>query len=150
MTRLPDVVGAALIVLVGWALARLLSAVARRLLGRALNRLSGSRLLRGEDRLGLRRSLPMLVGAFLFWTVMAIAVVAAADTLGLAVIGELMATLARLLPRVLAGVLVVFMGVVLAELAHNGVANAAGTDTRLPAADRAPMRAVETWRLSSR
>jgi small-conductance mechanosensitive channel len=68
----------------------------------------------------------MLVGAFLFWTVMAIAVVAAADMLGLALIGELAATLARLLPRVLAGVLVVFMGVVFAELAHNGVANAAG------------------------
>jgi small-conductance mechanosensitive channel len=141
VTRLPDVVGAALIVLLGWALGRLLSAVARRLLARTLKRLSGSPLLRGEGRLGLRRTLPMLVGAFLFWTVMAIAVVAAADTLGLALIGELMATLARLLPRVLAGILVFFVGVFFAELAHNGVANAA-TATGVPYAG-ALARAVQ-------
>jgi small-conductance mechanosensitive channel len=125
VTRLPDVIGAVLIVVVGWAVGRLLSAVARRLLARTVDRLSGGALLRGEDRLGLRRSLPALVGGFIFWTVMAIAVVAAADTLGLALIGELTATLARLLPQVLAGVLVVFVGVVFAELAHGAVANAA-------------------------
>jgi len=124
--RLPDVLGAALIILVGWAAGRLLSAVLRRLLDRSLERLGGSRLLGGEDRLGLRRSLPKLVGAFTFWTVMAIAVVAAADTLGMGLVGELLANLARLLPQVLAGVLVVFGGVIFAELAYNGVANAAG------------------------
>ena len=57
---------------------------------------------------------------------MAIAVVAAADTLGMGLVGELLANLARLLPQVLAGVLVVFGGVVFAEVAYNGVANAAG------------------------
>jgi small-conductance mechanosensitive channel len=125
-SRLPDVVGAGLIILVGWAAGRLLSAVLRRLLARGLDRLQSSRLLGGEDRLGWRRSLPSLIGGLTFWTVMAVAVVAAADTLGLGLVGELLATLARLLPQVLAGVLVVFVGVVFAELAHNGVANAAG------------------------
>jgi len=126
VARLPDVVGAALIILVGWAVGRLLGAVLRRLLARGLDRLQGSRLLGSEDRLGWRRVLPSLSGGLAFWTVMAVAVVAAADTLGLDLVGELLATLARLLPQVLAGVLVVFVGVVFAELAHNGVANAAG------------------------
>jgi len=126
VARLPDVVGAVVIILAGWALGRLLSAVLRRLLARGLDRLQGSRLLGGEDRLGWRRALPRLIGGLTFWTVMAVAVVAAADTLGLGLVGELLATLARLLPQVLAGVLVVFVGVVFAELAHNGVANAAG------------------------
>jgi small-conductance mechanosensitive channel len=123
---LPDVVGAVLIVLAGWAVGRLLSAVLRRLLARAVDRLQGSRLLGGEDRLGWRRALPGLIGGLTFWTVMAVAVVAAADTLGLVLVGELLANLARLLPQVLAGVLVVFVGVVFAELAQGAVANAAG------------------------
>ncbi len=123
---LPDVVGAALIVLVGWAVGRLLSLVLRRLLARTVDRLQGTRLLGGEDRLGWRRALPGLIGGLTFWTVMAVAVVAAADTLGLVLVGELLANLARLLPQVLAGVLVVFVGVVFAELAQGAVANAAG------------------------
>ena len=126
VASLPDVFGAVLIVLAGWGVGRLLSAVLRRLLARAVDRLQGSRLLGGEDRLGWRRALPGLIGGLTFWTVMAVAVVAAADTLGLALVGELLASLARLLPQVLAGVLVVFVGVVLAELAQGAVANAAG------------------------
>jgi small-conductance mechanosensitive channel len=125
VTRLPDVVGAAVIVLAGWAVGRLLSMALRRLLARGLDRLRGRRLLGGEDRLGLRRSLPNLVGGLVFWTVMAIAVVAATDALGLELVGELLSTLARLLPQVLAGVLVVFVGFVFAELAHGAVVNAA-------------------------
>jgi small-conductance mechanosensitive channel len=125
VSRLPELVGAALIVLVGWAVGRLLSAVLRRLLARGLDRLQGSRLLGGEDRLGWRRALPRLIGGLTFWTVMAVAVVAAADTLELGLVGELLSTLARLLPQVLAGVLVVFVGGVFAELAHGAVANAA-------------------------
>jgi len=126
VTRLPDVLGAAVIILVGWIVGRLLGAALRRVLDRSLQRLGASRLLGGEDRLGLRRALPRLIGTFTFWTVMAIAVVAAADTLGMGLVGELLANLARLLPQVLAGVLVVFGGVLFAELAYNGVANAAG------------------------
>ena len=56
VVRLPDVVGAVLIVLVGWAVGRVLSALLRRLLARAVDRLQGSRLLAGEDRLGWRRA----------------------------------------------------------------------------------------------
>lgn len=125
VSRLPALLGAFFIVLVGWAVGRLLSAVLRRLLTRGLDRLQGSRLLSGEDRMGWRRALPNLIGGLTFWTVMAVAVVAAADTLELGLVGELLSTLARLLPQVLAGVLVVFVGVVFAELAQGGVANAA-------------------------
>jgi small-conductance mechanosensitive channel len=121
VTRLPDVVGAVLIILLGWVVGRLLSALLRRLLARAVDRLQGSRLLGGEDRLGWRGALPGLIGGLTFWTVMAVAVVAAADTLEMALVGELLANIARLLPQVLAGVLVVFVGVVFAELAQAGV-----------------------------
>jgi small-conductance mechanosensitive channel len=125
VSRLPDVVGALVILLLGWVVARLLSALLRRLLRAAVDRLQGRRLLGGEDRFGWRRVLPGLLGGLTFWTVMAVAVVAAADTLEMTLVGELLASIARLLPQVLAGVLVVFVGVAFAELAQGAVANAA-------------------------
>ncbi len=125
VTRLPDVIGALLILVLGWIMGRLLRALVRRLLGTAVDRLQGRRLLGGEDRLGWRRALPGLLGGLTFWTVMAVAVVAAADTLDLALLGELLSNIARILPQVLAGVLVVFVGVVFAELTQNAVANTA-------------------------
>jgi small-conductance mechanosensitive channel len=125
VTRLPDVIGALLILALGWIMGRLLRALVRRLLGAAVDRLQGRRLLGGEDRLGWRRALPGLLGGLTFWTVMAVAVVAAADTLDMALVGELLSNIARLLPQVLAGVLVVFVGVVFAELTQNAVASTA-------------------------
>lgn len=131
LARLPDVLGAAVLLLAGWLLARLARAVLVRLLRGTLERLERRRLLGGEDRLGLRRSLPRLVGGFVFWAVMAVFTVAAADTLGLAVMGELLATLARQLPRVLVGLLVVFAGVALGGLVHDAVIGATAR-ARLP------------------
>jgi small-conductance mechanosensitive channel len=131
LARLPDVVGAVVLLLAGWLLARLARAVLVRLLRGGLERLVRRRLLGGEDRLGLRRSVPQLVGGFAFWAVMSVFAVAAADTLGLAVMGELMATLARQLPRVLLGLLVVFAGVALAGLVHDAVVGATAR-TQLP------------------
>jgi small-conductance mechanosensitive channel len=122
--RLPDVLGAALLLLAGWLLARTTRAVLVRMLGGALERLERRRLLGGEDPLGLRRSLPRLVGGFAFLVVMAVFTVAAADTLGLAVMGELLATLARQLPRVLVGLLVVFAGIAFGGLVHDAVLGA--------------------------
>jgi hypothetical protein len=122
--RLPDMVGAALLLLVGWLLARLSRAVLRRMLQGTLERLEKKRLLGADDRLGLRRSMPRVVGGLGFLVVMAVFTVAAADTLGLAVMGELLATLARQLPRVLVGLLVVFAGVALGGLVHDAVLGA--------------------------
>lgn len=124
--RLPDILGAAILLLVGWLLARLGRAALSRLLRGGLERLERRRMLGAEDRFGLRRSMPRLVGGFAFWAVMAVFTVAAADTLGLAVMGELLATLARQLPRVLVGLLVVFAGVALGGLVHDAVLGAAG------------------------
>jgi small-conductance mechanosensitive channel len=131
LTRLPDVLGAAILLLVGWLLARLSRAVVRRLLGRGLDRLRGWPFFRGEDRFGLRRSLPELAAALVFWAVVVVFAVAAVDTLGLSGVGDLLATLARYLPQVLAGVFIVFAGAAVAGLIHDAVSNAA-TAARVP------------------
>jgi hypothetical protein len=62
---------------------------------------------------------------------MAVFTVAAADTLGLGAMGELLSSLAHQLPRVLAGVLIVAAGVAAGRLAH-GVVAAAATRAGLP------------------
>jgi small-conductance mechanosensitive channel len=131
LVRLPDVLGAATLLLAGWLLARLSRAVVRRLLGRGLERLVGWRVFRGEDRFGLRRSLPEVAAGLAFWAVLVVFAVAAVDTLGLSGVGELLASLARYLPQVLAGVFIVFAGVAVAGLVHDAVSNAAAT-ARLP------------------
>ena len=125
LVRLPEVLGAATLLLAGWLLARLSRAVVRRLLGRGLERLRAWRLFAGEDRFGLRRSLPELVAALAFWAVVVVFAVAAVDTLGLSGVGELLASVARYLPQVLAGVFIVFAGVAVAGLVHDAVSNAA-------------------------
>lgn len=122
--RLPAVLGAATLLAAGWLLARLVRAMLRRLLAGALERLKGGRLLGGEDRLGLRRSLPGFLGGFAFWTVIAVFAVAAVDTLGLPGLGELLSSVARYIPQVLAGSLIVFLGVAVGGLVHDAVVNA--------------------------
>jgi len=123
--RLPDVLGAAVLLLAGWLIARLARALLRRLLAGGLERLERRRLLAAEDRLGLRRALPGVVGGFVFWAVMAVFTVAAADTLGLGAMGELLSSLARQLPRVLAGLLIAVAGVAVGGLTHVAVSGAA-------------------------
>lgn len=125
LARLPDALGAAALLIAGWLLARLARAVVRRLLERGLDRLGAWRPFRGEDRFGARRSLPGLVGGLAFWAVLVVFAVAAVDTLGLSGVGELLGSLARYLPQVLAGVFIVFAGVAVAGLVHEAVGNAA-------------------------
>jgi len=123
--RLPDVLGAAVLLVAGYVLARLLRALVRKLLAGLLDRLQRGPLLAGDDRLGIRRSLPGVVGAFVFWAVMVVFTVAAADTLGLGAMGELLSSLARQLPRVLAGLLIAATGVALGSLTYGAVSAAA-------------------------
>jgi len=123
--RLPDVLGAAVLLLAGYLIARLLRAMITRLIAGIFDRLQRRPFLAGDDRLGIRRSLPGVVGAFVFWSVMVVFTVAAADTLGLGAMGELLSSLARQLPRVLAGLLIAALGVALGSLTYGAVATAA-------------------------
>ncbi len=122
--RLPAILGAAALLLVGWLLARVVRAVLLRLLTRALERLGQRRLLAADDRLGLRRSLPPIAAGVAFWGILVVFGVAAVDTLGLSVLGELLGSLARYLPQVLAAVLIAFVGFAVASLVHDVVASA--------------------------
>ena len=125
LARLPDLVGAATLLLAGWLIARLSRALVRRFVERGLERLRHWRVFRGEDQFGLRRSLPGVVAGLAFWGVTLVFALAAADTLGFEGVRQLLAGAARYLPQVLAGVFILFAGVAVAGLVHDAVGNAA-------------------------
>ncbi len=111
---LPSVVGAVLLLLAGWVLAKFLRAVT----GRALALLDGvlRRLLGVEaaERVRLARSAGLL-GAIVFWGVLLFFVAAATNTLGLETFTQWLARLLDHLPTVIVGLLIVVAGYLLSR-----------------------------------
>lgn len=113
---------------VGLLLAFLLRALAVRALnalGRAIPGFAHRTSLGGLSR---ERRLADIVGSVVFWIVLLVFVAAAADELGLALLSGAAATLRQFVPRVLAGVLILVVGLVLGNVARGAVtaANAGG------------------------
>ena len=125
MTYLPSIVGAVLLLMLGWVLARILQSVAQRTLT-----LADAALLRllGEGwaaRLRLARSSDVL-GAIVFWAVMLFFVTAATQVLGLATFTQWLARLLEYLPTLLAGLLIVIAGYLLSRFAADLILTTAG------------------------
>jgi len=76
-------------------------------------------------RLGLGKS-PSAVAAFVvFWFLLVVFIVSAADALGMPVVSELLERLAQFLPTLVGAVLILFGGLLFASLLSQVVANAA-------------------------
>lgn len=124
--HLPVVVGALLLVAVGWVVAKLFAFIGRALSERALNRLpAGEALVGALDASGARAVAPMLIGRFVFWIVLLLAVVAAVEILGLPILTELFGKLAAYAPNIVAAAALVIGGLAAARLGRGTVANAA-------------------------
>ena len=122
---LPSLIGAVVLTLVGWMLARLLRALIVRLV-RRLDWLLGSRVVEGAlRRLGVERSASEVMGGIVFWAVFLFFITAATETLGLPVIATWIGGLSYYLPRVLVGLLIVFVGLLAGNLAGDATRKAA-------------------------
>ena len=123
-------VTAVILLVVGTLLAILLRIVAVRVL-RAIERgIPGRSFRTSFAGIGREREVPELVGAILFWAVLLFFIAFAADALGLPLLSAAVATLARLVPRVLAAALIIIIGLVIGNFARGAVtaaAAAAGT-----------------------
>jgi hypothetical protein len=125
MTYLPSIVGAVLLLMLGWVLARVLQTVAQRTVSLAESGLS--RVL-GEGRaarLRLARSANVL-GAIVFWAVMLFFVTAATQVLGLATFTQWLARLLEYLPTLVAGLLIVIAGYLLSRFVADLILTTAG------------------------
>jgi len=116
MEYLPNVVGALLLLLVGWGVAKLLRYATRQLFERILHKLARSRPM--DTRVKQPQSysaVPDIASGVIYWAVLVFFVLVAAEVLQFHVISSLLGELTAYLPRLFAGLLILFVGLWLAE-----------------------------------
>lgn len=112
ITYLPSVVGAVLLLLAGWVLARLLRALTMRAALLADTLLSRAIASRTTDRMRVGRSAAVL-GAVVFWLVLVFFAAAATHLLGLQTFTDWLGRLIEYLPTFAAGLLIIAVGYIL-------------------------------------
>lgn len=124
--HLPVLVGALLLVAVGWVVAKIFAFFGRTLSERALNRLTGGQAVESAlDASGARVVAPKLIGLFMFWIVLMLFLVAAVEILGLPILTDLFGKLATYAPNIIAATALVIGGLAAARLGRGMVARAA-------------------------
>ncbi len=118
---LPNLVGAFLLLLLGWLVARVVRTIVVRLV-KGLDRFSGKIKFIGIDsnsRLG--ESSANFIGSILYWFTFLIFITSAASLLGMNMFAGWLSKLVDYLPNILSGVLIVGAGVIFSNLIYQAV-----------------------------
>jgi len=124
---LPNLLGALLILVVGWVVSR----IVRSITTRALHRLG---LDRAADRVRLTETLRLagttevpsrIAGRFLYWLLMLVFLLSAVDMLGLSAVTSTIDRLIGYLPNVFAAVVIIVVGLVIGRFARGLVSSGA-------------------------
>ncbi|MGB5539601.1 MAG: mechanosensitive ion channel domain-containing protein [Gammaproteobacteria bacterium] len=108
---LPSILGAVVLLLVGWGVARLLRYTTEKITEKTLVRLAHTRPM--DTRIKQPQSYsaaPRIASRIVFWVTMLFFILAAAEVLELEVISGLLGGITSYLPRLLAGLLILFIG----------------------------------------
>ncbi|MGD9125612.1 MAG: hypothetical protein PVG60_10980 [Desulfarculaceae bacterium] len=126
-TFLPKIIGALLILVAGWLLARLLRYATTKFL--KLVKLDVAAEATGvKDFLGkgnVQKTVSEIIGALIYWFVMIIVVVASLDALGLPIVSDMLNAVVLYIPNVVAAVVVLTLGVLLGSFLSKVVETAA-------------------------
>ncbi|UZA68648.1 mechanosensitive ion channel family protein [Pseudomonas viridiflava] len=124
---IPNLFGALVVVVLGFAVAKLLDALLSKLLAKlGLDRLvGGTGLTKIMGRAGVKVPISTLIGRIVYWFVLLIFLVSAAESLGLQRVSATLDMLALYLPKVFGAALVLLVGVLLAQLVNGLVSGAA-------------------------
>lgn len=124
---IPRLFGALIVVLLGFVVAKLLDTLLSKLLAKlGLDRLmAGAGLTKLLSRVGIQVSVSTLIGKIVYWFVLLIFLVSAAESLGLERVSATLDVFALYLPKVFAAALVLLAGVLLAQLAASLLRGAA-------------------------
>lgn len=117
LEHLPAVLGAVVLLLVGWGVAWLLRYATVHIAERTVARLARTRPL--DTRVQQPRSYsaaPTIASRIVFWVVLLFFVLAASEVLELEVVSSLLTAVTAYLPRLFAGLLILFIGLWLAEV----------------------------------
>ncbi|MEO4049284.1 mechanosensitive ion channel domain-containing protein [Pseudomonas sp. CAU 1711] len=130
---IPRFFGALVVVLLGFVVAKLLDTLLSKLLAKVgLDRLmAGTGLNKMLSRVGIQVPVSILIGKIVYWFVLLIFLVSAAESLGLDRVSATLDVLALYLPKVLGAAVVMLAGVLLAQLVSGivrGAADGVGLD----------------------
>ena len=124
---LPNLIGAVVLILVGWVVAKALKALAQRVV-QGLDKVIPGDIVQTElQRPQMSRPASNMVSALVFWIVFFLFIAAATETLGLPGLSAWLGGIAAYLPRMLAAALVAFAGLIAGRLAREGATRAATT-----------------------
>jgi hypothetical protein len=124
---IPRLFGALVVVLLGFVAAKLLDTLLSKVLAKiGLDRLmAGTGLTKLLGRAGIRVPVSTLVGKIVYWFVLLIFLVSAAESLGLERVSATLDVLALYVPKVLGAALILLVGMLLAQLVSGLVRGAA-------------------------
>ncbi|WP_295686231.1 mechanosensitive ion channel domain-containing protein [uncultured Nevskia sp.] len=115
---LPKLVGALVLLLVGWLVARVLRTIGTQLVATAERVLSQSSIARNGSSVRLPMVSARVLGSILFWLVMLFFVTAATEVLGLALFTAWLGQLVAYVPTMAAGALIIVVGVLVSRMAR--------------------------------
>ncbi len=130
LTFIPRLVGFLVILLVGWLIAMLVSKALTLLLRKVgFDRMSERiGLTRFEQRMGVKMDSAGILGKIVYWFILLIFLVPAADALGLPAVSNILNQLVAYIPNVFVAILVLFLGAltatVVADLVRGATASA--------------------------
>ena len=124
---IPNLFGALILVILGFLVAKLLDTLLSKLLAKlGLDRLmSGTGLTKLLSRIGIKAQVSTLIGKIVYWFVLLIFLISAAESLGLERVSATLDVLALYLPKMFAAALVLLAGILLAQLLNSMVKGAA-------------------------
>jgi small-conductance mechanosensitive channel len=124
---IPNLFVALILILLGFVVAKLLDTLLSKLLGKVgLDRLmAGTGLTKLIARAGIQVPVSALIGKIVYWFVLLVFLVSAAESLGLQRVSATLDVLALYLPKVFGAALVLVIGILLAQLVSGLVRSAA-------------------------
>ena len=130
LSYIPQLIGALIILIVGYIVAKVLQAV----VGRVLQGIGFDRWMeRGGikqffDRAETNQTPASILGALVFWFVFIIAITMAADALGIPQVSAVLAQLIAYIPNIIAAILILILAALLANFISGIVRGATGSD----------------------
>ena len=127
---IPQLIGAIIILIVGYIVAKILQAVVSRAL-KAVGFdgwMEKSGIKQFFDRAQTRETPATILGKLVFWFVFIIAITMAADALGISQVSQVLAQLIAYIPNIIAAVLILVLAGLLAQFVAGLVRGATGVD----------------------
>ncbi|HEY9381919.1 MAG TPA: hypothetical protein VIP80_00265 [Gemmatimonadales bacterium] len=145
-TIIPSLLGAVLILLAGYFLARLVERWTDSLLGRLnFNKMAeAGGLSEAMGRTGTRLDPIHAVGKLLFWLVMLVVILLASSALGLESINTMFGTMLSYIPTLIAAIVIVILGMIMGEFVRALVLASAGGVEGVPVLAKVAKASVVT------